>query len=80
MLCELASALDGSFLSLWLVINGLMMTSIFVSSSTAFYYYYWPTMVTFEKWQYKVIIIKKVTRTLSCNILSFPVQSGFPQP
>ena len=55
MLCELSSLTGDTFLGVWLGMNALMALSIFVSSSITFYHYYWPSQITFEKWQYKVL-------------------------
>lgn len=53
MLCEISAYLGHSFLGIWLSMNVIMATSIFVSSASVFYYYYWPKNVTYEKWIYK---------------------------
>lgn len=55
MLCEVSDYFfGGSFLGIWAMMNVFMLTSILVSSSAVFYYYYWPSMVTYDKWRYKV--------------------------
>ena len=46
--------MGNSLVGIWMTINALMIVSIFASSSSCFYYLYWPSMITYEKWKYKV--------------------------
>ena len=54
MLCEVAEFAGNSLVGIWMTINALMIVSIFASSFSCFYYLYWPSMVSYEKWRYKV--------------------------
>ena len=54
MLCEVAEFAGNSLVGIWMTINALMIVSIFASSFSCFYYLYWPSMISYEKWRYKV--------------------------
>ena len=54
MLCEVSEFAGNSLVGIFMTINILMTVFIFASLSSCFYYLYWPSMITYEKWKYKV--------------------------
>ena len=67
MLCEVAEFAGNSLVGIWMTINALMIVSIFASSFSCFYYLYWPSMVSYEKWRYKVCASRFVQIKSKCT-------------